>query len=112
MSQAKRYITPPELCTGCALCANVCPKDTIQMHHNHDGFLVPHVDTSACINCGLCVRVCPAQPKALPKVKNTQSFDSITAYGAWHIDKTIQTASSSGGMFSALAEHIFAEKGS
>ena len=111
MSQSKHYITPPKLCTGCALCANVCPKDTIRMRHDKDGFLVPHVDTSACINCGLCVKVCPAQPKTLPKVENTQPFDSITAYGAWHLDKTMQTASSSGGLFSALAEHIFAEKG-
>ena len=111
MMPNSNFITPPELCTGCALCANACPKDAIRMILDRDGFLVPQVDLSACINCGLCVKICPAQPKALPKFGETPDFDSISAYGSWHNDKATQTASSSGGVFSALAEYIFSEKG-
>ncbi len=111
MRQSSRFIIAPELCTGCALCANVCPKDTIQMVLNNEGFLAPLVDTTACINCGLCVKSCPAQPNALNQKGSSDSFDSITAFGGWISDKRIHKTSSSGGIFSALAAHIFSDGG-
>lgn len=108
-----KYITPPENCTGCGLCANVCPKDAISMVWNTQGFLVPQVDTSACINCGLCVRMCPAQPDKLkkPDVIQDQSTPTPTAFGAWNKDTAIHKASSSGGIFTALSRLIFAAGG-
>lgn len=55
-----KYISPPESCTGCTLCANVCSKDAICMDWSDEGFLEPKVNTDACINCGLCVKMCPS----------------------------------------------------
>lgn len=110
MTTAK-YIQPPKLCTGCSLCANVCPRDVIQMIFNEEGFLEPQVNVSGCINCGLCVKSCPAQPSAISRKKSTVSFDSVSAYGGWHKEKLILGQSSSGGLFSALAERVFAENG-
>ncbi|MFQ6131534.1 MAG: mercury methylation ferredoxin HgcB [Armatimonadota bacterium] len=46
-----------EKCTGCGLCAEVCP---------HGVFVVENptariVDRDACMECGACARNCPAQ---------------------------------------------------
>ena len=105
-------ITPPQECTGCALCANVCAHDAIRMKWNMEGFLVPEVNTEACINCGACVKNCPAQPEHLDKLhRATPTSVPMGAYGAWHKDKDTHIQSSSGGIFSALAEQFFSKGG-
>lgn len=78
---------------------------------NDEGFMVPHVDTAACINCGLCVKVCPALSDTEKKKKRDIEFDSVTAYGGWLKEADALRKSSSGGIFTALAEHIFSEGG-
>ena len=105
------HITPPDNCTGCGLCANVCSKDAIRMAWSKEGFLVPQVDVSACVNCGLCVKMCPAQPGAMNNVSYTDDIEAVVAYGGWNCNDSIHCGSSSGGVFSALAEHVFAEGG-
>ena len=44
----------PERCTGCRLCAQVCPHAVFEMH---DGKAVI-VDRDACIECGACAMNC------------------------------------------------------
>lgn len=106
-----KYITPPENCTGCALCANVCSKNAIRMIWSKDGFLVPTVDTQACVNCGLCVKMCPAQPGGMRDEQYHDDIASVVAYGGWNKDATTLQHSSSGGVFSALAAKIYAAGG-
>lgn len=106
-----KYISPPEKCTGCGLCANVCSQDAIRMEWSKEGFLVPQVDVSACVNCGLCVKMCPAQPGAMNNESYTDDIEAVVAYGGWNCNDSIHCGSSSGGVFSALAEHVFAEGG-
>ena len=44
----------PEKCTGCTLCANICPMKAISGEKKE-----PHeIDESKCIRCGLCVDSC------------------------------------------------------
>ncbi len=104
-----RFITAPRNCTGCALCANVCAHDAINMVWNADGFLVPQVDATRCINCGACVNACPAQPEHLEKLRAETGNppEPPVAYGGWHKDKSTHLSSSSGGILSALAQHTF-----
>ena len=106
-----KYISPPDNCTGCGLCANVCSQDAIRMEWSKEGFLVPQVDISACVNCGLCVKMCPAQPGAMNNESYTDDIEAVVAYGGWNCNDSIHCGSSSGGVFSALAEHVFAEGG-
>lgn len=111
-SEHIKYITPPHGCTGCGLCANVCPRDTISMEWSDEGFLVPQVDATKCINCGACVRMCPAQPMHLGKLKEEAiTHEPPDAYGGWNSDKTTQLNSSSGGIFTELAKYVFAAGG-
>lgn len=99
------HITPPENCTGCGLCANVCSKDAISMEWSKEGFLVPGVDTDRCINCGLCVKQCIALED---KSEYSDDLESVIAYGGWNKNTDIHLKSSSGGIFTALAERIIA----
>ena len=46
-------------CCGCNACANICPKQSIQMFEDEKGFLYPKVVLDTCIDCGLCEKVCP-----------------------------------------------------
>lgn len=47
------------ICSGCGICAAVCPEKCIKMVENRFGELVPAVDENVCLNCGLCRAVCP-----------------------------------------------------
>lgn len=54
-------------CCGCTACAAICPKDSIVMKEDDEGFLYPVVDKETCIDCGACERVCPIQNPVLEK---------------------------------------------
>ena len=103
-----KSIIAPESCTGCGLCANVCSQNAIHMAWTKDGFLAPEVDTDACTNCGLCVKQCIA-------LEPTQSYSddiaSVTSYAGWNRSEKIHIESSSGGVFTALANHIIQQGG-
>lgn len=105
----KAHIIAPPDCTGCSLCANVCGHDAIAMVWSQEGFLLPQVNEDACISCGVCVKKCPVlQP--VPAHQD-ELKDSVPTYGAWNRDRAVHLASSSGGVFTALAEWTIAEGG-
>lgn len=111
-AQSSRHIIVPQNCTGCALCANVCVHNAIRMEWSKEGFLVPQVNLDACINCGACVKACPAQPVHLEELsRGAEDTLPPSSYGGWHAEKDTHLASSSGGVFSALAEQVFAAGG-
>ena len=89
-------------CCGCTACEIVCPKHCISMVYDKEGFLYPHVDKIACIECGLCQKVCPI--KSTPHKRNI-----ARAWVAQHKDKDILYSSSSGGIFSGIANHLLSQ---
>ncbi len=50
-----------ELCKGCRLCIQVCPKQAIIPLEdlNKAGYKIIAINTAACIGCGMCYRMCP-----------------------------------------------------
>lgn len=90
-----KQICPVGECTGCSACSLVCPVSAISMQKNEEGFLYPNISDN-CIACGRCIRVCPQNYD----LRNAQSMDF---YMAINSDSSILKASSSGGVFHALA---------
>lgn len=91
-------------CCGCGACVQVCPKQCINMSADNEGFLYPQVDSSICIDCGLCEKVCPVINQNEPK-------EPLVVYAAKNNDEEIRLKSSSGGIFTLLAEKVIAEGG-
>lgn len=95
-------------CTGCSACYSVCPKVAITMIANFEGFLYPEIDNEKCIKCGLCEKVCPV---ITPLKKENSTKVLPIAYAAINKNEEILMNSSSGGIFTAIAEQIIAENG-
>lgn len=76
------------------------------METDGEGFLSPQVDESNCISCGKCVKACPVLSFHAPV---TDGFP--LAYSAFHREKEILHRSSSGGVFTALAERVIKDGG-
>ena len=54
------YNIDHQLCTGCKMCADLCPKNAIAFNEDKEGFWYPTVDENLCVNRGLCKEKCPA----------------------------------------------------
>ncbi|WP_304251053.1 Coenzyme F420 hydrogenase/dehydrogenase, beta subunit C-terminal domain [Parabacteroides gordonii] len=91
-------------CCGCNSCVQCCPKSCITMREDEEGFLYPYVDESTCVNCGLCEKVCPV-------ISQEKERKPISVYAAKNKNDEIRKQSSSGGVFTVLAEEIIKEGG-
>ena len=87
-----------ERCTGCRVCENVCPSQAIEFKENKEGFLYPNVKEDLCTNCGFCTQKCP--------VLTETEYGEIQECYAVMSEKDIRMESSSGGMFTVLANYI------
>lgn len=87
-------------CCGCGACAQKCPKQCITMREDKEGFVYPSINEELCIDCNLCEKVCP--------ILNAKAHSGRAAihsvYVAYAKDHDIRMNSSSGGIFSKLAE--------
>ena len=52
-----------DVCKGCELCANVCPKNCLELekeHTNSHGYHPIHnAKPDECVGCGSCALMCP-----------------------------------------------------
>jgi coenzyme F420-reducing hydrogenase beta subunit len=94
-------------CYGCSSCVQVCPAQAISFEGDNEGFLYPEINTSKCCDCGLCRKSCPIYqaPSTLP------SKEYPEAYAIWNKNDKIRSASTSGGVFTALATKIISDGG-
>lgn len=90
-------IRDKHLCCGCGACLTSCPKHCVHFESDAEGFLYPIVNKYECIDCGKCERVCPI-------INKQPSITPIRIVAAKNKNKTIIKASSSGGLFTAIAE--------
>lgn len=95
-------------CCGCNACSDICPKNAISFKIDIDGFWYPEVNNNICINCELCVSVCPIIN--ISQLKKNDLNES-ECYAAIHKNIEIRFDSTSGGLFSALAEEIYKANG-
>ncbi|MDE6098681.1 MAG: Coenzyme F420 hydrogenase/dehydrogenase, beta subunit C-terminal domain [Muribaculaceae bacterium] len=104
MPEKSIYIKNKQECCGCNACVNICPKSCIGMVEDNSGFRYPKVDKKLCIECGRCKKVCPF-------LNETKQFKPIKSYAALNRNNDERLASSSGGIFIALAGKILSESG-
>ena len=100
----KLFPQSKELCCGCGACFQVCPHNCIVMNEDGEGFSYPFINQSKCINCGLCKKVCPFN-------SSLQGVIPLDVYAAINTDSRERTQSSSGGIFSVLANAIIKQGG-
>ena len=94
-------------CTGCGACYSICPKKAITLKEDFSGFKYPTVNVDKCVNCNLCEKVCPE----INMVCTDNSYAEPIVKAAWNLDNDIRVKSTSGGVFSAIAEKFISNGG-
>ena len=91
-------------CCGCTAYFHICPINCIVMKEDEEGFLYPNIDKAKCIHCNKCKEVCPN--------RNIENRNTRTqTFVGYYKDDEVRKQSSSGGIFSAIAEWILQQKG-
>lgn len=98
-------IADKQKCCGCGACVQCCPKRCITMHEDGEGFLYPTVDAQCCVDCGSCEKVCPIKNGEKPE------HHPLEILAAKNADEDIRKESSSGGIFTLLAERTIKNGG-
>lgn len=99
---------PVQNCSSCGACANVCGRNAISMRLDVEGFYRPVIDSEKCIECGACERICPWNKEILNPNKSSNNPKTLAAFAN---DESIRLQSSSGGIFTVLAERILENGG-
>lgn len=99
-------ICPKELCTACGACMQSCMHQAIRMEKNANGFIYPQVDKSKCTECGLCQKICPTNNH-----ETASDSQPLSVFLAWNRDSPTRLRSSSGGLFSVIAEWTIRQGG-
>lgn len=97
-------ITDKTKCCGCSACVQVCPKQCVSFNEDDKGFLYPFVNKDLCVDCGLCEEVCPF-------INENNPVTPLKVYAAKNPNENIRRESSSGGIFTMIAEYIIDEGG-
>ena len=116
------YTVKNELCTGCGVCEDVCPKHCITIT-KQQGELKPIVDESFCLHekCGKCLKVCPgvgvnltamAQERFQDNGTNANPFVGryIAIHTGYSLDDDIRYHSASGGIVSQFLIFLLEKK--
>ncbi len=96
-----------ETCCGCWACINVCPYQAMTMKEDYEGFIYPLRDEDLCLGCGQCEKVCPV----IHPVSGEKKLNPPIVLAAWHKNEQIRLRSSSGGVFTAMAESVLNQGG-
>lgn len=108
------------LCTGCGLCEDMCPTQSIQIKRV-SAENIPILNAKTCLGdkCSRCLKVCPGigiDLKAKAKeLFNTQKQDKYighytTLYTGYSNDNTIRYHSASGGIVSQFLIYLLEKK--
>ena len=99
-------IDQPNNCYGCGACVEVCPQRCLGYEKNELGFrTIKVIEPEKCISFGLCTKVCQVYKNSSSEIKY------IKRYYAQHKKDEVLQRSSSGGVFTALAQTVLNSNG-
>ena len=112
--QNVRDIVSHNLCIGCGLCSVSCPESAITMAWQDRRTWQPEVDEAGCTHCSRCLKVCPHSPQCIAEYAAAAQAQGArfglpqngTYFIAYDKDVSRRIRSSSGGVTSALLEHL------
>ncbi|WIV12037.1 Coenzyme F420 hydrogenase/dehydrogenase, beta subunit C-terminal domain [Proteiniborus sp. MB09-C3] len=93
-------------CTGCGICAVICPNKCIDLQLNSESFLIPFVNEHECTHCGLCVKVC-YRVFDINNSTEGKGLENCKVYSAIHRDESELKSVSSGGVASELSKYCY-----
>ena len=102
------HIIDKKDCCGCNACGDACAQQAISFKTDNEGFWYPEVDMAKCVDCGLCEKVCPIIH--VEELKKNDLPEPV-CYAAEHKNLEVVFDSTSGGLFSALAEIVYRSGG-
>ncbi len=91
-------------CCGCTACMSICPVNAITMEIDEEGFKYPKVDKQKCVKCGKCKQVCPI-------INKNETNMNQKAYVLNNKDNKIREDSTSGGVFTSIAQYVLEKNG-
>lgn len=100
--------TAAGLCTGCGVCAGICPVGCISWEQQ-SGMYLPRIDESKCISCGLCAKVCPGLGhiyEDLGDAVTTVTGPVRACFNGWSRDEKIRHISASGGVVTTIVRSL------
>jgi len=111
-----KIIFDSKICSGCGLCAGICPMDCIHIDNGYG-----RIDEDKCIRCGLCYFICPRTflpVKILKRYQESSHKSSmpskigsyIEAYSARTKVENIAKVSQDGGITSTCLYYLFDKK--
>ena len=90
-------------------CYAACPVQAIEILTDEDGFYFPFIKEDKCIKCGRCTSICPINNE------NNRCFNKKIQvpeiYACTIGDYETKMSSSSGGMFTVLADYTLKSNG-
>ena len=96
----------PEDCCGCEACAQICPKNNIEMRQDLEGFYYPSItNEDNCVNCGRCIAVCPMKNPS----RKTQGIRN--SFGGYSNDHLRIRQSASGGFAYTISSLLISHGG-
>ncbi len=102
------------LCIGCGLCSVACHESAITMAWQARRTWQPEIDAGGCTHCGRCRQVCPHSPQCIGEYAAAAEAQGErfglpqdgTFFIAYDKDESRRIRSASGGVTSALLEHL------
>ncbi len=91
-------------CTGCKMCADICPQNAISFEIDDYGFWYPKINDN-CVKCGLCLKKCPS----VCEIINMNEKPAV--YSVWSKNERTRITSTSGGVFWEIALQFLTDGG-